>query len=54
MEGCVFQFFNLLSKFHAINVEKFTNCAVGVRSGGAGRREGRDRRDLAGSYSFEG
>ena len=30
MEGCIFQFFSLLSKFHAIDVEQFPNCAVGV------------------------
>jgi len=40
MEGCVFQFFNLLSKFHAIDVERFTNCAVGVRTGGQGGEKG--------------
>lgn len=40
MEGCVFQFFNLLSKFHAIDVERFTNCAVGVRMGGQGGEKG--------------
>ena len=34
MEGCVFQFFNLLSKYHAFDVERFTNCAVGVRKEG--------------------
>ena len=33
MEGCVFQFFSLLSKFHAIDIETFASCAVGV--GGA-------------------
>ena len=31
MEGCIFQFFSILSKYHAFDVEKFTNCAVGVR-----------------------
>jgi hypothetical protein len=30
MEGCIFQFFSLLSKFHSIDVESFQNCAVGV------------------------
>ena len=30
MEGCIFQFFSLLAKFHAIDVETFHNCAVGV------------------------
>ena len=46
MEGCVFQFFNLLSKYHPFDVEKFSNCAVGVRKegvreggGGKGERE---------------
>ncbi|CAI8043412.1 Focal adhesion kinase 1 [Geodia barretti] len=29
MEGCIFQFFSLLSKFHSIDVESFQNCAVG-------------------------
>jgi focal adhesion kinase 1 len=29
MEGCIFQFFSLLSKYHAIDVERFPNCAVG-------------------------
>ena len=38
MEGCIFQFFSLLSKYHAFDVEKFTNCAVGVREEG-GRKE---------------
>ncbi len=32
MEGCVFQFFSLLSKHSAIDVEQFHNCALGVRS----------------------
>ena len=43
MEGCIFQFFSLLSKYHAFDVEKFTNCAVGVREEGGwreGEREG--------------
>ena len=30
MEGCIFQFFNLLSKYYAIDVERFPSCAVGV------------------------
>ena len=30
MEGCVFQFFNLLAKCHTLDLERFTNCAVGV------------------------
>ena len=44
MEGCVFQFFNLLSKYHAFDVERFTNCAVGVREEG-GKREGGGREE---------
>ena len=40
MEGCIFQFFNLLSKSHAIDVERFTNCAVGVRKAGRGEDRG--------------
>ena len=31
MEGCVFQFFNLLSKQYPLDVEQFSNCAIGVR-----------------------
>ncbi len=30
VEGCVFQFFNILSKHHAFDTEMFTSCAVGV------------------------
>ena len=30
MDGCIFQFFNLLSKCHALDVERFSNCAIGV------------------------
>ena len=30
MEGCIFQFFNLLAKCHTLDLERFTNCAVGV------------------------
>ena len=30
MEGCIFQFFNLLSKSTQVDVERFSNCAVGV------------------------
>ena len=30
MEGCIFQFFNLLSKSSQVDVERFSNCAVGV------------------------
>ncbi len=30
VEGCVFQFFNILSKHHAFDTERFTSCAVGV------------------------
>ena len=41
MEGCIFQFFSVLSKYHAFDVEKFTNCAVGVREEGGRREEGR-------------
>ena len=32
MEGCIFQFFNLLSKSSQVDVERFSNCAVGVSS----------------------
>ena len=31
MEGCIFQFFNLLSKHtHSLDTERFSNCAIGV------------------------
>ena len=30
MEGCIFQFFSLLTKSSFVDVERFSNCAVGV------------------------
>ena len=30
MEGCMFQFFNLLAKQYPLDVEMFPNCAIGV------------------------
>ena len=30
MEGCIFQFFSLLTKSSFVDVERFNNCAVGV------------------------
>ena len=30
MEGCIFQFFSLLTKSSPVDLERFSNCAVGV------------------------
>ena len=52
MEGCIFQFFNLLSKSSLVDIEKFSNCAVGV----SGEVEGRGRASgrLEGEVEREG
>ena len=34
MEGCIFQFFSLLTKSSLVDVERFSNCAVGVSPDG--------------------
>ena len=37
MEGCIFQFFNLLTKSSQVDMERFHNCAVGVSPGMDGK-----------------
>ena len=30
-DGCIFQFFAILGRFSPLDVERFPNCAIGVR-----------------------
>lgn len=29
-DGCIFQFLSVLGRHHSLDVERFTNCAIGV------------------------